>query len=175
MNSDSAKRHAGWGLCLAAGAAKAAHPGVLAVLEELGVPIDVIVGTSAGSIGVMYAAGLSLPELERFFRDTELRRIATADPLRAGLIGPRKRAALTARLLGERTFADLAIPCAVVAADLVRGREIVIDQGPLVPALLATTAIPGVFPPLVRGDELLVDGGLLNNLPVDVAERMGAR
>jgi len=164
------------GLVLGGGGGKGgAHLGVLAVLEELGVPIDVIVGTSVGSIGVMYAAGLSLPELERFFLDTELRRIVIADPLRAGLIGPRKRAALTARLLGERTFADLPIPCAVVAADLVSGHEVVIDQGPLVPALLATTAIPGVFPPVVRGDTLLADGGLLNNLPVDVAERMGAQ
>ena len=164
------------GLVLGGGGGKGgAHLGVLAVLEELDVPIDLIVGTSVGAIGVMYAAGLHLAELEQFFRQTELRRIAAADPLRAGLIGSRKREALTARLLGERTFADLPIPCAVVAVDLVTGREVVIDQGPLVPALLATSAIPGVFPPLVRGDELLVDGGLLNNLPVDVAELMGAQ
>ena len=164
------------GLVLGGGGGKGgAHLGVLAVLEELDVPIDLLVGTSVGAIGVMYAAGLSLAELEQFFRQTELRRIAAADPLRAGLIGSRKREALTARLLGERTFADLPIRCAVVAADLVTGHEVVIGQGPLVPALLATSAIPGVFPPVVRGDELLVDGGLLNNLPVDVAERMGAQ
>jgi NTE family protein len=164
------------GLVLGGGGGKGgAHLGVLAVLEELGVPIDIIVGTSVGALGVMYAAGVSLADLERFFRQTELRRIAAADPLRAGLIGPRKREALTVELLGERTFADLSIPCAVVAVDLVSGREVVIDQGPLVPALLATSAIPGVFPPVVRGDELLVDGGLLNNLPVDVARRMGAQ
>ena len=164
------------GLVLGGGGGKGgAHLGVLAVLEELGVPIDIIVGTSVGALGVMYAAGVSLADLERFFRQTELRRIAAADPLRAGLIGPRKREALTVELLGERTFADLPIACAVIAADLVSGREVVLDQGPLVPALLATTAIPGVFPPVVRDDELLVDGGLLNNLPVDVARRMGAQ
>ena len=67
------------------------------------------------------------------------------------------------------------MPCAVVAADLVSGGEIVIDQGPLVPAIMATTALPGILSPVVRGAELLVDGGGLNNLPVDVAERMGAQ
>lgn len=164
------------GLVLGGGGGKGgAHLGVLAVLEELGVPIDIIVGTSVGTLGVMYAAGVSLADLERFFRQTELRRIAAADPLRAGLIGPRKREVLTVELLGERTFADLPIACAVIAANLVSGREVVLDQGPLVPALLATTAIPGVFPPVVRGDELLVDGGLLNNLPVNVARRIGAQ
>ncbi|MEP7189274.1 MAG: patatin-like phospholipase family protein [Roseiflexaceae bacterium] len=132
------------GLVLGGGGGKGgAHLGVLAVLEALDVPIDIVVGTSVGALGVMYVAGLSLMELEQFFRDTELWRIAAADPLRAGLIGPRKRAALTARLLGDRTFADLPMPCAVVAADLVSGHEVVIDQGSLVPALLALRMAPG--------------------------------
>ncbi len=164
------------GLVLGGGGGKGgAHLGVLAVLEALDVPIDIVVGMSVGALGVMYAAGLSLVGLEQFFRDTELWRIAAADPLRAGMIGPCKRAALTARLLGDRTFADLPMPCAVVAADLVSGHEVVIDRGPLVHALLATTAISGVFPPVVRGAALLADGGLLNNLPVAVAARMGAQ
>jgi NTE family protein len=71
------------GLVLGGGGGKGgAHLRVLAVLEELDVPIDIIVGTSVGALGVMYAAGLSLVELEQFFRNTELWRIAAADPLR---------------------------------------------------------------------------------------------
>lgn len=164
------------GLVLSGGGGRGgAHLGVLAVLRALRVPIDIIVGTSVGALGVMYAAGLSLDTLDRFFRATQLRRIASADPLRAGLIGPRKREALTVELLGERTFADLPIRCAVVTVDLVSGREVVLDSGPLVPAMLATTALPGIFPPVQYGGAVLVDGGLVNNMPVDVAERLGAQ
>ncbi len=165
------------GLALGGGGGKGgAHLGVLAVLEELGLPIDMIAGTSAGgAVGVLYAAGFSLAEIEEIFRSTALRRIATPDPTRTALLGARKREQLLQNLLGERTFADLRFPCAVVATDLVSGRVVVINEGPLVPALLATTALPGIFPPVVRGTELLVDGGILNNLPVDVAEMLGAQ
>jgi NTE family protein len=164
------------GLVLSGGGGRGgAHLGVLAVLRALRIPIDVVVGTSVGALGVMYAAGLSLDTLDRFFRATQLRRIASSDPLRAGLIGPRKREALTVELLGERTFADLPIRCAVVTVDLASGREVVLDSGPLVPAMLATTALPGIFPPVLYGNAVLVDGGVVNNMPVDVAERLGAQ
>jgi NTE family protein len=165
------------GLALGGGGGKGgAHLGVLAALEDLGIPIDVIAGTSVGGfVGVLYAAGFSLAQIAGIFPTFALRRIATPDPTRTGLIGARKREVLLTRLLADRTFADLRMPCAVTAADLVSGRLVVIDQGPLVPAIMATTAIPGIFPPVVRGQEVLVDGGVLDNVPVDVAERMGAR
>ncbi|MCU0490627.1 MAG: patatin-like phospholipase family protein, partial [Chloroflexaceae bacterium] len=89
--------------------------------------------------------------------------------------GSTKREALLTRVLGDKTFADLRFPCAVVTVDLVSGQQVVINEGPLVPALLATTALPGIFPPVVRGTEILVDGGVRNNLPVDVAEGLGAQ
>lgn len=163
------------GLVLGGGGGKGgAHLGVLTVLEELGLPIDLIVGTSAGAaVGVLYAAGFSLDAIEQFSRETALRRIATPDPTRTALIGARKREALLTGVLGDRTFADLRIPCIVIATDLASGRLVAIDEGPLVPALLATTALPGIFPPVVRGDDVLADGGILNNLPVDVAEQRG--
>jgi NTE family protein len=78
-------------------------------------------------------------------------------------------------MLGECTFDQLAIPCAVVATDLVSGREVVLDSGPIVEALLATMAFPGIFPPLQRDGMLLADGGIVNNLPVDVAYARGAQ
>lgn len=151
----------------------AAHLGVLRVLEELEVPIDAIAGTSiGGAIGIMYAAGHTPDQIADLFQNFTLRRIFATDPTGTGFIGLRKGATLLRELLGERTFADLRIPCAVVAADLISGREVVLSEGPLVEAILATTAIPAVFPAVARGDQLLVDGGVLNSLPVDVAERL---
>jgi NTE family protein len=164
------------GLALGGGGGKgAAHLGVLQVVEELGLPIDLIVGTSAGgAVAVLYAAGLTLDEIHEVFRAMSLRRIALPDPTRTGLIGQRRREEFLTRLLGDRTFADLRIPCAVTAVDLISGKLVVIDEGSLVEALLATTSLPGIFPPLMRDEMILADGGILDNLPVDVARARGA-
>ncbi|WP_322490262.1 patatin-like phospholipase family protein [Chloroflexus sp.] len=165
------------GLALSGGGGKgAAHIGVLQVMQELEIPIDLIVGTSAGgAVAVLYAAGFDLAAIQEMFRQSALRRIATPDPTGTGIIGQRRREELLRRLLGDRTFADLRIPCAVVATDLVSSELVVLHEGPVVPALLATTALPALFPPMPYGDMLLADGGILNNLPVDVAYEMGAQ
>jgi NTE family protein len=165
------------GLALSGGGGKgAAHIGVLQVIRDLDIPIDLIVGTSAGgAVAVLYAAGFDLPAIQDVFRQSALRRIATPDPSGTGIIGQRRREEMLYRLLGQRTFADLSIPCAVVATDLVSGEMVVLREGPLVPALLATTALPALFPPVPYGDMLLADGGILNNLPVDVAYELGAQ
>jgi NTE family protein len=82
---------------------------------------------------------------------------------------------LLANMLGEeRMFADLVMPFAVVATDIKTGREVVLREGRLVDAIRATMSVPGVFEPITRGELLLVDGGVLNNLPVDVARSLGA-
>lgn len=164
-------------LALGGGGGKGtAHVGVLQVLEELELPIDLIVGSSAGgAVAVLYAAGLDCDAICELFRSMALRRIAVPDPTRTGLIGQRRRAEILTRLLGDRTFDDLRIPCAVTAVDLISGQLVVIDEGPLVEALLATTALPGIFPPVQRGEMVLADGGILNNLPVDVARARGAQ
>lgn len=153
-----------------------AHLGVLATLQALGLPIDLLVGTSIGGvIGVLHAAGCSPAAVAAAFDGKTLWDIYGPDPGGAGLIGSRHLRALLDGLLGGRTFADLAIPCAVVATDLVTGRTAVFDRGPLIEALLATTALPGLFPPMARDGMLLADGGITNNLPVDVALARGAR
>jgi NTE family protein len=164
------------GLVLGGGGGKgAAHIGVLQVLEELELPIDLLVGSSAGgAVALLYAAGIDHETILELFRSMALRRIAVPDPTRTGLFGQRRREELLTRVLGTRTFDDLRIPCAVTAVDLVTGQVVVIDEGPLVEAILATTALPGIFPPILRDDMVLVDGGLLNNLPVNVARERGA-
>lgn len=164
------------GLALGGGGGKgAAHLGVLQVLHELEMPIDLMVGTSAGgAVAILYAAGIDCNTIREIFRSSALRRLALPDPTRTGIFGQRRREELLTRYLGDRTFADLPIPCAVVATDLVSGATVAIREGPLVPALLATTALPSVFPPVQYNDMLLVDGGVTNNLPIDVARELGA-
>jgi NTE family protein len=164
------------GLALGGGGGKgAAHVGVLRLLEELELPLDLIVGSSAGgAVALFYAAGLGFDEIRELFRTMALRRIAVPDPTRTGLIGQKRREEILTRALGDRTFADLRLPCAVTAVDLASGQVVVINEGPLVEAVLATTAVPGILPPVLRDEMVLADGGILNNLPVDVARQLGA-
>lgn len=164
------------GLALGGGGGKgSAHVGVLQVLEELEIPLDLIVGTSSGgAVAILYAAGFSYDQICEVFRNTAMRRIAVPDPTRTGILGQKRREELLTRLLGERSFADLRMPCAVMATDLVSGQPVMLNEGSLVEAMLATTALPAIFPPVVRGEQLLADGGILNNLPVDAAQRLGA-
>jgi NTE family protein len=165
------------GLALGGGGGKgAAHIGVLEVLEELDVTVDLLVGASAGgAVAVLYAAGFSSEQIREVFRSTALRRIAVPDPTRTGLIGQRKLADYLTDLVGDRTFADLRIPCAVVVTDLASGQTVTLNEGPLVPALLATTSLPSIMPPVLRDGMILSDGGILNNLPIDVAMALGAQ
>ncbi len=164
------------GLALGGGGAKgSAHLGVLRELERLGLEFDCISGTSIGAIvGAVAAAGYSAAEIERAFRSTTLRTILGLDPARWGLIGSDKLAEVLYELLGDRKIEDLPIPYAAVAVDLVTGNEIVLDHGSVVEAALASAAVPGVFPPRRTGDYILADGGIRNNLPIDVARRLGA-
>jgi NTE family protein len=164
------------GLVFGGGGGKAAaHLGILQVLEELDMPIDLMVGASAGgAVAILHAAGVDYATIREIFRSSALRRIALPDPTRTGIFGQRRREELLTRHLGDRTFADLPIPCAVVATDLVSGTVVTINEGPLVPALLATTALPSIFPPVQYEGMLLADGGIINNLPVDVARALGA-
>lgn len=164
------------GLVLGGGGGKAAaHLGILHVLNELEVPIDLLVGASAGGVvAVLHAAGVDHATIRAIFRNSALRRIALPDPTRTGIFGQRRREELLSRYLGDRTFADLPIPCAVVATDLSSGALVTLNEGPLVPALLATSAFPSIFPPVPYADMLLADGGIINNVPVDAAHRLGA-
>jgi len=168
------------GLALSGGGARGlAHIGVLKVLEREGIPIDCLAGTSMGGlIAAGYAAGLSPEFMEsEALRMASLRRLlALADPSlpRRGLFeGQKVREYLTGHL-GDRTFDDLRVPLTLVAVDLNSGQAVYLNQGPVVDAVRATIALPGVFTPVERDRQTLVDGGLLDNLPADAVRRMGA-
>jgi NTE family protein len=169
------------GLALSGGGARGlAHIGVLKVLEREGIPIDCLSGSSMGGIiAAAYAAGVSAAELEveahRMAKLRELVKLLDPLPPRRGLLaGKRLRAYLSRFVKPDLTFADLRLPLALTAVDLLSGEEIRLDEGPVIDAMLATCAFPGVLPPVASNGHWLVDGGLLNNLPVDVVRNLGA-
>jgi NTE family protein len=169
------------GLALSGGGARGlAHIGVLKVLEREGISIDCLAGSSMGGIiGAAYAAGATVAVLEkearRMAKLRELVKLVDPLPPRRGLLaGKRLRAYLSRFVDPSLTFRDLQLPLALTAVDLLSGEEIHLDQGPVIDALLATCAFPGVLPPVPSNGHWLVDGGLLNNLPVDVVRGLGA-
>ena len=168
------------GLALSGGGARGlAHIGVLKVLDREGIPVDLLAGTSAGGVvAALRALGMSPGEMEeRGFwlgRWRNLVQLVDRADSRMGLFSAQKVADLLHRHFGDKTFSDLDIPLALVAVDLETGEEVVLQEGLVLDGLRATTAYPGVFEPVRIGERLLVDGGVLNNLPCDVARSMGA-
>ena len=168
------------GLALSGGGARGlAHIGVLEVLEHEGIVFDYLAGTSMGGlIAAAYAAGMGPELLEReALRMASVRRLLALVDLsrpRRGLFEGERVHKYLADLLGDRTFDDLQLPLTLVAVDLVAGQEVHLNQGRVADAVRATIAIPGVFAPVERDGQLLVDGGLLNSLPADVVVGMGA-
>lgn len=153
------------GLVLGGGGAKgAAEVGVLKVIEEVGVPIDYIAGTSIGAIlGGLYSTGYRAAQLDSLFR--------------AGLWKTDNVLKMLDRLTGTGEWVDfdeLPIPFRCVAADFDTQEEVVLRNGNLAWALRASMAIPGAYKPVLIDGKTLVDGGMLNNLPVDVVKAMGA-
>ncbi len=156
------------------GARGYAHIGVLRRLEAEGLHIRAVSGASAGGIvAVAYAAGYTPDEMEAKFTELDqsklFARSANEGPAILGLSGA---ARLFEELFGDRSFSELRIPCAVVAVDLKACQEVVLNKGRVVDALLATIAVPGVFPPRQYGDIQLVDGAVLDPVPVSVARKL---
>ena len=169
------------GLALGGGGGRGyAHIGVLKVLEGEGIAVDYLAGTSMGGlIAAAYAAGQSPAALEqlalRLSKTSELIKLVDLYAPRRGLMQVSRVRALLAELISEQiAFADLRIPLEVCAVDLVKGNEVVLKEGNLFEAVMATIAMPGLFPPQLMGDYQLVDGGVLNNVPADIVRRMGA-
>jgi NTE family protein len=158
---------------LAAGGARGlAHVGVLQALEARGVQIERLVGSSMGAIvAAVYALDGNTERLETRLQEG----LAAAPtrwswhPRRLELFETRPYRRLLRQWFGERSFADLRIPVTVNAVDLHSGQEVQMSRGRVVPALLAASAIPGLYAGVRHGDQLLVDGGLVNPLPLNLA------
>lgn len=168
------------GLALGSGGARGwAHLGVLEALRENGVEVHCVAGTSMGAaVGSFYAAGReqALRELAMNLDWNRLRQFFWEISLsRSGLTDGRRLLEETAKLLGHREFRELNVPFRAVATDLADGTEVVLSSGDLLQALRASISIPGLFSPVRIGRRLLVDGGLVNPVPVNVVRDMGAQ
>jgi len=165
------------GLALGGGAAYgAAHLGVLQVLAERRIRPALVTGTSAGAlVGAAYAGGLSLRTIERLILSADWSTFGrlSLSP-RLGLLDTSALAETIAELGGSPRVEELPRRFAAVTTDLVARREVVLATGPLADALRASIAVPGLFPPVRVGGRLLVDGGLVANLPIRAARELGA-
>mgnify|MGYP001385407843 CR=1 FL=1 len=167
-------------LVLGGGAARGfAHIGVIRVLEQEKIPVDLVVGTSVGSlIGAIYANDRSSFELEWTAFALEKADIFDYGLLNAvtgmGAARGEKLEAFVKAKVSAANIEELKIPFAAVATDLNRGTRVVLDSGSVGRAVRASSAIPGVFQPVDHQGKLLVDGGLVDNVPVAVAREKGA-
>ncbi len=189
------------GLALGGGGARGyAHIGVIRTLLAHQVPIDVIAGTSMGAvIGGAYACGVDLYKLEKILKnldvnkllgipDTTLRSLESLAGKTASEYLLKKADWRTYEpehlkqlyeflqlFTGERTFEDLSVPLSVIACDIDTGEEVVLRSGKLYRAIAASMSFPGIHPPIHYNGRFLVDGGLVNKIPVDAAVAMGAQ
>ncbi len=167
-------------LVLGGGAARGfAHVGVIRALEQEKIPIDLIVGTSVGSlIGSIYAYDMNSFELEWTAFTLEKESIFDYGLMMAftslGVAKGDKLEAFIKSKVPTANIEDLKIPFAAVATDLNRGTRVVLDKGSVAKAVRASSAIPGVFQPVDHQNKTLVDGGVIDNLPISVAREKGA-
>jgi predicted acylesterase/phospholipase RssA/CRP-like cAMP-binding protein len=156
------------GLVLSGGGARSfAHLGTIRALEESGIPIDVLGGTSAGAcVAAFYSLGLRGAALETTLRDVLGGRVDFTLPLYALARGRAMRRRMTA-VFGDLCLEDLPLPMFCVATNISQFGLLLIDGGPAADALLASACLPGIFPPVSVGGQLMVDGGLVNAMPVD--------
>lgn len=168
------------GLVLGGGSVRGlAHIGVIKVLKKYEIPIDFIAGTSmGGAIGGLVCAGIEIEEIEQFVMEIPSIHIVEFAYGSRSMLGGNKIYTMLLHFLEKKGLEHMqienaVIPFRAVAVDLYGGSEYVFDHGDLGVSLRATTAVPGVFAPVEYEDKLLVDGGLLNNLPSDVARDAG--
>ena len=165
------------GLCLGSGGARGlAHVGVLQVLEENGIVPDVISGCSAGAIfGAIYAAGTNLYLLEKYLGTVDAKTIIDLGiPIQGGFLSGDKIEEVVMTLTHDLSFGETRIPFLCIATDLVSGEMKVFQEGKLHKAVRASMAVPGVFTPVLIDGHYYVDGGVVEELPVDVLRAQGA-
>ncbi len=166
-------------LVLGGGGARGfAHIGVLKALREANVPVDMVVGTSMGAlVGSLYCSGIKIEDLENIAEDikwgdisnlgvTSLITMVTSEKL----LSTERMEKYINKMIGDKYFFQLNIPFACVATDIKTGEKIIFKEGPVAPAARASATIPGIFAPVPYRQRFLVDGGLVENIPVSVAK-----
>jgi NTE family protein len=166
------------GLALGSGSARGwAHIGVIRALQEEGIHVDYVAGTSIGAIvGAIFSSG-EINTVEKWIEHLSWRQILSFVDVvvpRSGLIDGKKVADLIRKYVRVQNIEELPIPFAAVATDLLSGEEVVLKQGDIIEAIRASISLPGIFTPVETNGKILVDGGLVNPLPVSVVREMGA-
>jgi len=160
------------GIALSSGAARAlSHIGVLEVLEEMGVRPEAIAGTSMGAIiGSFYCTGVTLDEMKSYIKSMNWKSFLLFSDLalsKTGIINGGRIEDVLKKFLGNKTFDDCRIPFCCVATDLVKKEKIVLSEGKLIDAVRASISIPGFISAVYHNDKILVDGGIVEPLPVE--------
>ena len=165
------------GLALGTGSARGwAHIGAIRALEERGIKADLVCGTSIGApVGAAYASG-ELDRLENWVTGLAWTKVVRLMDLtwRGGLIRGQRLFTLFRTIFQDRDIENLPIPYGAVATELYSGRELWLRQGNLLDAVRASCALPGLFTPVIRDNVVLVDGGLVNPVPVSMCRALGA-
>jgi NTE family protein len=175
----SVKNNIKIGYALGGGGARGlSHIGVLKVLDENGIFPDIIAGTSIGAmVGALYAGGYKPGEIERLVLEMDWKKLVRlADmtfPL-SGLLQGKRVVSLLRSILGDLTFPQLRYTFACVATDIINGEQVILRDGSLIEAIHASISIPGIFKPVAIMGRYLVDGSLINAVPVSVCREMGA-
>ncbi len=164
------------GLALGGGFARGlAHIGVLRVLREEGIPIDYIAGTSVGSIvGASYCSGISPREMQEIAGIVRFKDFARWSLNKFGFCTNDRMSSFLCKIVKCKTFEELHTPLAVVATDFITGEPVVFRSGPIVEAVRASCAYPGMFTPVKVNGRLLVDGMLSHAVPTTPLREMGA-
>ncbi len=164
------------GLALGGGAILGmCHIGVLQALDELKIPISSISGTSAGSlVGVLYASDISPSQLKRIALSTHWGLLAKPSLPRRGIFSTEPMEEFLKKYLDTLHIEDLKIPFSAIAVDVVEGKEIIFHEGYIPTAIRSSCAVPGIFRPIEQGEMLLIDGGIMDNVPVAPVQHLGA-
>jgi len=170
------EKNATIGLALGAGGARGlAHVGVLKFLQEENIKVDIIAGTSIGSIiGGLYSAGIPIKYMEKIAEEIDWDTLTDVTFPRQGLIKGNKILKFLEVLTQNKDFSELNNPFSAIACDIENGEHVVLDKGSVAKAIRSSIAIPGVFVPYRHQGKVLVDGGVLDRVPVSTTRKMGA-
>ncbi|MFH1784068.1 MAG: patatin-like phospholipase family protein [bacterium] len=163
-------------LVLSGGGARGlAHAGVLKVLKEEGIPVDMVVGASVGALmGSLYASGIEPEQIEYMAENIRWKKLIAFHLTYRSLYSAKKLEAYIQKHIKNKRFDELEIPFACVAVDLHTGERIIFREGLVAPAVRASASMPGVFDPVEYRHRILIDGGVIDNVPIDIAQIMGA-
>lgn len=164
------------GLALGGGAVLgAAHVGVLRAIDEFDIKIKYISGTSIGAfVAAFFAFGKNWKEIKQIASELKWIDITGISLSRYGLLSNEKLGKLILEHIGDKNIQDSDIPLAMIATDVTSGEKIILDKGPVADAVMASTCIPGIFKPIEKNGRMLVDGGIVENVPINTIKGMGA-